>query len=133
MKVFEALRGGLIVSVQVWRGSALDDPQIIAAMREPRKTEGPLPSASEGVENLLACAGVALPIVGWSNANIPDSRPTFRRRSRRWNRSSAPAPKSWPSMQPLAAAGRQPAHRHDPGGPRSRRLQWRIALLRKTG
>ena len=32
MKVLEALRGGLIVSVQAWRGSALDDPQVIAAM-----------------------------------------------------------------------------------------------------
>ena len=32
MSLLDALRGGLIVSVQAWRGSAIDDPQIIAAM-----------------------------------------------------------------------------------------------------
>ena len=32
MSLFDALRGGLIVSVQAWPGSALDDPLVIAAM-----------------------------------------------------------------------------------------------------
>ena len=36
MKLLEALRGGLIVSVQAWRGSALDDPHVIAAMAASR-------------------------------------------------------------------------------------------------
>ena len=32
MTLLDAMRGGLIVSVQAWPGSALDDPHVIAAM-----------------------------------------------------------------------------------------------------
>jgi N-acylglucosamine-6-phosphate 2-epimerase len=65
MSVLEALRGGLIVSVQAWRGSALDDPQVIAAMAGAAQDGGAVAVRIEGVENLLAVRQrVALPIVG---------------------------------------------------------------------
>jgi N-acylglucosamine-6-phosphate 2-epimerase len=61
----ESLRGGLIVSVQAWRGSALDDPQIIAAMARAAEEGGAVAVRVAGVENLRAVrARVRLPIVG---------------------------------------------------------------------
>ncbi|HLY01825.1 MAG TPA: N-acetylmannosamine-6-phosphate 2-epimerase [Candidatus Cybelea sp.] len=65
MSVLEALRGGLIVSVQAWRGSAIDDPQIIAAMARAAQDGGAVAVRVEGVENLRAVRRrLALPIVG---------------------------------------------------------------------
>jgi N-acylglucosamine-6-phosphate 2-epimerase len=65
MSMLEALRGGLIVSVQAWGGSALDDPQIIAAMARAAQDGGAVAVRIEGVENLRAVRRrVALPVVG---------------------------------------------------------------------
>ncbi|MGA7201070.1 MAG: hypothetical protein WBX26_04520, partial [Candidatus Cybelea sp.] len=72
MSALEALRGGLIVSVQVWRGSALDDPQVIAAMAGAAQDGGAVAVRIEGVENLLAVRQrVALPIVGLVKRKYP--------------------------------------------------------------
>jgi N-acylglucosamine-6-phosphate 2-epimerase len=60
-----ALSGGLIVSVQAWRGSALDAPPIIAAMARAAEEGGAVAVRIAGVENLRAArASVRLPIVG---------------------------------------------------------------------
>ena len=59
------LRGGLIVSVQAWKGSALDDPQVIAAMARAAQDGGAVAVRIQGVECLRAVrACVGLPIVG---------------------------------------------------------------------
>jgi N-acylglucosamine-6-phosphate 2-epimerase len=72
MSVLEALRGGLIVSVQAWRGSALDDPQIIAAMAGAAQDGGAVGVRIEGIENLRAVRQrVALPIVGLIKHEYP--------------------------------------------------------------
>ena len=65
MSLLEALRGGLIVSVQAWPDSALDDPQVIAAMARAAQDGGAAAVRIAGVEHLQAVrARVALPIVG---------------------------------------------------------------------
>jgi len=59
------LRGGLIVSVQAWKGSALDDPHVIAAMARAAKDGGAVAVRVQGVECLRAVrARIDLPIVG---------------------------------------------------------------------
>lgn len=61
----EALRGGLIVSVQAWRGSAIDDSNIIAAMARAAEEGGAVGVRVAGVENLrVVRSRVRLPIVG---------------------------------------------------------------------
>jgi N-acylglucosamine-6-phosphate 2-epimerase len=63
--VLDLLRGGLIVSVQAWPGSALDDPPVIAAMARAAQDGGAVAVRIQGVENLRAARErVALPIVG---------------------------------------------------------------------
>jgi N-acylglucosamine-6-phosphate 2-epimerase len=63
--LLDALRGGLIVSVQAWRGSALDEPAIIAAMARAAQEGGAVAVRIAGIEHLRAVrARVALPIVG---------------------------------------------------------------------
>jgi len=65
MSTLDALRGGLIVSVQAWRGSAIDDPAVIAAMAEAAQEGGAVAVRIEGVADLRAVrARVRLPIVG---------------------------------------------------------------------
>jgi N-acylglucosamine-6-phosphate 2-epimerase len=72
MSLCEALRGGLIVSVQAWRGSALDDPQIIAAMARAAQDGGAVAVRVQGVEELRAVRErVALPIVGLIKREYP--------------------------------------------------------------
>jgi N-acylglucosamine-6-phosphate 2-epimerase len=72
MSVLEALRGGLIVSVQAWRDSALDDPRIIAAMARAAQDGGAVGVRIEGIENLRAVRErVALPIVGLIKREYP--------------------------------------------------------------
>jgi N-acylglucosamine-6-phosphate 2-epimerase len=62
---FDALRGGLIVSVQAWRGSAIDDPHVIAAMARAAQDGGAVAVRVQGAANLRAVRQrVALPIVG---------------------------------------------------------------------
>ncbi|HEY1656438.1 MAG TPA: N-acetylmannosamine-6-phosphate 2-epimerase [Candidatus Tumulicola sp.] len=63
--VLDALRGGLIVSVQAEKGSAIDDPQVIAAMARAAQNAGAVAVRIQGIENLRAVrARVDVPIVG---------------------------------------------------------------------
>ncbi len=65
MSVLDELRGGLIVSVQAWRGSALDDPAVIAAMARAAQDGGAVGVRVEGIADLNAVrARVALPVIG---------------------------------------------------------------------
>lgn len=65
MSLLERLRGGLIVSVQAWEGSAIDDPRVLAAMAAAAEANGAAGVRMQGVENLRAGrARVRVPIVG---------------------------------------------------------------------
>lgn len=65
MSLLESLRRGLIVSVQAWRGSALDDPYIVAAMAAAAQAGGAVAVRIAGIDHLRAVrARVSLPIVG---------------------------------------------------------------------
>jgi N-acylglucosamine-6-phosphate 2-epimerase len=65
VKILEALRGGLIVSVQAWSGSAIDDPEVLAAMARAAERNGAAALRMQGVENLRAArARVKLPMIG---------------------------------------------------------------------
>ncbi|HEX3670243.1 MAG TPA: N-acetylmannosamine-6-phosphate 2-epimerase [Candidatus Cybelea sp.] len=76
MTLFERLRGGLIVSVQAWRGSALGDPQVIAAMARASEANGAVAVRIAGGEHLRAVrARVALPIVGLVKREYPGFEP----------------------------------------------------------
>ncbi len=76
MSLLDALRGGLIVSVQAWRASALDDPRVIAAMASAAEESGAVAVRIEGSENLRAVRGrVRLPIVGLIKREYPGFEP----------------------------------------------------------
>jgi N-acylglucosamine-6-phosphate 2-epimerase len=76
MSLLETLRGGLIVSVQAWRGSAIDDPHIIAAMTCAAQDGGAVGVRIEGIENLRAVRRrVALPIIGLIKREYPGFEP----------------------------------------------------------
>lgn len=65
MSVLDGLRGGLIVSVQAWKGSALDDPHVIAALARAAQDGGAVAVRVAGVEHLRAVRKrVEIPIVG---------------------------------------------------------------------
>ncbi len=65
MNVLEQLRGGLIVSVQAWPGSAIDDPYVLAAMAAAAEANGAVAVRMQGVANLMAArARVSIPIIG---------------------------------------------------------------------
>ncbi len=65
MTLFDRLRGGLIVSVQARADSALDDPQVLAAMARAAQENGAVAVRIQGVRNLRAVrARVEIPIVG---------------------------------------------------------------------
>jgi N-acylglucosamine-6-phosphate 2-epimerase len=76
VSLLDALRGGLIVSVQAWRGSALDDPYVIAALAKAAQESGAAGVRIEGVEHLRAVrARVALPVVGLIKRRYPGFDP----------------------------------------------------------
>lgn len=76
MTLFERLRGGLIVSVQAWRGSALGDPEVIAAMARASEANGAVAVRIAGGDHLRAVrARVALPIVGLVKREYPGFEP----------------------------------------------------------
>lgn len=76
MSTLEELRGGLIVSVQAWSGSALDDPQVIAAMARAAQEGGAVGVRIQGAENLRAVrARVEVPIVGLIKREYPGFEP----------------------------------------------------------
>ena len=65
MKTLERLRGGLIVSVQAWSGSPIDDPLVLAAMADAAERNGAAGVRMQGVANLCAArARVKLPMIG---------------------------------------------------------------------
>ncbi|HEY6486901.1 MAG TPA: N-acetylmannosamine-6-phosphate 2-epimerase [Candidatus Cybelea sp.] len=76
MSLLDGLRGGLIVSVQAWRGSAIDDPQIIAAMARASQDGGSRAVRIEGEANLRAVRRrVALPMIGLIKREYPGFEP----------------------------------------------------------
>jgi N-acylglucosamine-6-phosphate 2-epimerase len=63
--ILAKLRGGLIVSVQAWKNSAIDDPAVIAAMARVAQDGGAVAVRVCGEEHIAAVrARVDLPIVG---------------------------------------------------------------------
>jgi len=76
VSVLDELRGGLIVSVQAWAGSALDDPHVIAAMARAAQEGDAVAVRVQGVENLRAVRSrVQVPIVGLIKRAYPGFEP----------------------------------------------------------
>lgn len=76
MSGLDALRGGLIVSVQAWEGSAIDVPSIIAAMARAAQDGGAAAVRVEGIADLSAVrTRVVLPIVGLIKRAYPGFEP----------------------------------------------------------
>jgi N-acylglucosamine-6-phosphate 2-epimerase len=76
MSLLDTLRGGLIVSVQAWRGSAIDDPYVIKAMARAAQESGAVAVRIQGIEQLRAVrAGVTLPILGLLKREYPGFEP----------------------------------------------------------
>ncbi|MGZ3497032.1 MAG: N-acetylmannosamine-6-phosphate 2-epimerase [Vulcanimicrobiaceae bacterium] len=65
MNVLDRLHGGLIVSVQAWPGSAIDDPRVLAAMALAAERNGAAGVRIQGVANLHAVRErVSIPMIG---------------------------------------------------------------------
>jgi N-acylglucosamine-6-phosphate 2-epimerase len=76
MNALDALRGGLIVSVQAWQGSAIDRPAFIAAMARAAQEGGAVAVRVQGVANLEAVrAEVEVPVVGLIKRTYPGFAP----------------------------------------------------------
>lgn len=76
MDLLDELRGGLIVSVQAWPGSAIDDPHVIAAMARAAQEGDAVAVRVQGVANLRAVrARVEVPIVGLIKREYPGFEP----------------------------------------------------------
>lgn len=76
MSVLERLRGGLIVSVQAWPGSAIDDPYVLAALALAAQRNGAVGIRAQGVEHLQAIrARVEVPLIGLIKRNYPGYEP----------------------------------------------------------
>jgi N-acylglucosamine-6-phosphate 2-epimerase len=76
VRLLDGLRGGLIVSVQAWHGSALDHPNVIAAMAKAAEENGAVAVRIAGLEDLAAVrARVALPVIGLIKREYPGFEP----------------------------------------------------------
>ncbi len=76
MNVLERLRGGLIVSVQAWAGSAIDDPAVLAAIAAAAQASGAAGVRMQGMANLRAARSrVDIPIVGIIKTDYPGYEP----------------------------------------------------------
>jgi N-acylglucosamine-6-phosphate 2-epimerase len=76
MNVLEQLRGGLIVSVQAWGGSRIDDPQVLAAMAAAAEANGAVGVRMQGVANLKAARRkLAIPVIGLIKRDYAGFRP----------------------------------------------------------
>lgn len=74
--ILDKLRGGLIVSVQARSGSALDDPNVLAAIAAAAKEAGAVGMRAAGEQNLKAIRKrVDLPIVGIVKREYPGFEP----------------------------------------------------------
>jgi len=75
-QLVDSLRGGLIVSVQAWKGSAIDDPAVLAAMARAAQEGGAVAVRIQGVDHLRAVrARVEIPIVGLIKREYPGFEP----------------------------------------------------------
>lgn len=75
-RVLDALRGGLIVSVQAPTGSALDDPYVLAAMARAAQDAGAVAVRMQGIANLRAARErITVPIVGIVKRDCPGFEP----------------------------------------------------------
>jgi N-acylglucosamine-6-phosphate 2-epimerase len=73
---FDGLRGGLIVSVQAWKNSPIDDPHVIAAMARAAQEGGAVAVRVQGVEHIRAvCARVEIPVIGLIKREYPGFEP----------------------------------------------------------
>lgn len=76
MNVLDRLRRGLIVSVQAWPGSAIDDPYVLAAMAAAAQQNGAVGVRIQGVANLRAVrARVDVPMIGIIKREYPGFEP----------------------------------------------------------
>lgn len=76
MSLLQRLRGGLIVSVQAWPGSAIDDPYVIAAMARAAQENGAAGVRVEGTRDLQAVrACVGIPVIGLIKRHYPGFEP----------------------------------------------------------
>jgi N-acylglucosamine-6-phosphate 2-epimerase len=76
MKTLERLRGGLIVSVQAWSGSAIDDPLVLAAMADAAQRNGAAGVRMQGVPNLQAArTRLRAPMIGLIKIDYPGFAP----------------------------------------------------------
>ncbi len=76
MKTLERLRGGLIVSVQAWSGSAIDDPLVLAAMADAAQCNGAAGVRMQGAANLQAArTRLRVPMIGLIKIDYPGFAP----------------------------------------------------------
>jgi N-acylglucosamine-6-phosphate 2-epimerase len=76
MKVLDRLRGGLIVSVQAWAGSAIDDPSVLAAMAAAAEANGAVGVRMQGVTNITAARRrLTVPVIGLIKRDYDGFRP----------------------------------------------------------
>jgi N-acylglucosamine-6-phosphate 2-epimerase len=76
MRTLDRLHGGLIVSVQAWSGSAIDDPLVLAAMADAVQRNGAAGVRMQGVANLHAArARVRVPMIGLMKIDYPGFAP----------------------------------------------------------
>ncbi|HUA09597.1 MAG TPA: putative N-acetylmannosamine-6-phosphate 2-epimerase [Candidatus Acidoferrales bacterium] len=76
MKTPERLRGGLIVSVQAWAGSAIDDPAVLGAMAAAAQASGAAGVRMQGVANVRAArARLTIPMIGIIKREYPGFLP----------------------------------------------------------
>ena len=76
MKPLERLQGGLIVSVQAWSGSAIDEPQVLAAMAVAAAANGAVGVRMQGVADLRAArVRLTVPMIGLIKMDAPGFAP----------------------------------------------------------
>jgi N-acylglucosamine-6-phosphate 2-epimerase len=76
VKALERLRGGLIVSVQAWSGSAIDDPLVLGAMAAAAQASGAAGVRMQGAANLRAArTRLTLPMIGIIKLDYPGFAP----------------------------------------------------------
>lgn len=76
MNVLDRLRGGLVVSVQAWSGSAIDNPYVLSAMAAAAEANGAAGVRIQGVANLRAVrARVGVPMIGIIKREYPGFEP----------------------------------------------------------
>jgi N-acylglucosamine-6-phosphate 2-epimerase len=76
MKTLERLQGGLIVSVQAWSGSAIDDPIVLVAMAAAAQANGAVGVRMQGSANLRAARErLNVPIIGLIKREYPGFAP----------------------------------------------------------